>query len=382
MRTSRAYPVKLALAAVARVWGDPVVARAPGASPAAAPTVRDIPSLDGIRAGSFFIVFGSHIWSGSLIPGSFGVTVFFFLSGFLITTLMRAEYEKTGTVNLGHFWLRRALRILPPLYLVMLGAALMARIVYPPGTVDGRALAAQLLFYANYDGHPEVPGTNVVWSLAVEEHFYLLFPLLYVALQRGRVSRKHQAWLLWGLCAVVLAWRWMLVTVIHSTGAHILVATDTRIDSILFGCALAVWNNPALDRPTLAPKLLKYLLLPLALLVLLKCAYAGNGVFAQTWSFSVEGAALTLVFVSAIRFHEWPPFRILNYRPVVFIGVLSYSLYLVHDVLLHALARVWKPPHASLRGVVALTLSMIVAWAIYRVVERPCVRLRKRLTDW
>jgi peptidoglycan/LPS O-acetylase OafA/YrhL len=367
---------------VAPAWGEPVIARAPGASPAVAPPVRHIPSLDGIRAVSFLIVFVSHAWGWSFIPGTFGVTVFFFLSGFLITTLMRAEYEENGAVNLGHFWLRRALRILPPLYLVMLGAALTARAMYPPGTVDGRALASQLLFYANYDDHPEVPGTNVVWSLAVEEHFYLLFPLFYVALQRGRVSRKHQAWLLWGLCAVVLAWRWMLVAVMHSTGVHVLVATDTRIDSILFGCALAVWNNPVLDRPTLAPNLLKYLLLPLALVALLTSVHVGNSTFAQTWSFSVQGAALTLVFVSAIRFHEWPPFRILNYRPVVLTGVLSYSLYLVHDVLLHVLARVWQPAHASLRGVVALGLSMIVAGVIYRVVERPCARLRRRLTDW
>jgi peptidoglycan/LPS O-acetylase OafA/YrhL len=377
MRMSRGSLLKLAPAAA----GAPVVARAPGAPAAAASTVRHIPSLDGIRAGSFLIVFGSHAWSGYLIPGGLGVTVFFFLSGFLITTLMRAEHENNGGVSLGHFYLRRALRILPPLYLVMLGAALLARAMYPPGTVNGRALAAQLLFYANYDRHPEIPGTNVVWSLAVEEHFYLLFPLLYVALQRYHISRKHQAWLLWGLCAAVLAWRWVLVTLMHSSSGRVFVATDTRIDSILFGCALAVWSNPVLDKPTLSPNLLKYLLLPLALVMLLTSAYVGNIVFAETWSFTVEGAALTLLFIGAVRFYEWPPFRILNYRPVVLIGLLSYSLYLVHDVLLQALTRVWKPHHGSLRGVVVLSFSIITAWAIYQAVEKPCARLRKRLSD-
>jgi len=69
------------------------------------------------------------------------VTVFFFLSGYLITTLMRAEYEKNATVSLRHFWLRRALRILPPLYLVVLGSVLLALAVYPPGTVRGPAVA-------------------------------------------------------------------------------------------------------------------------------------------------------------------------------------------------------------------------------------------------
>ena len=343
---------------------------------------RHVPSLDGIRAGSFLIVFGSHVFS-TLIPGQLGVTIFFFLSCFLITTLMRAECEKNGTVNLGRFWLRRALRILPPLFLVVLGSALLSLALYPPGTVHGPALAAQLLFYANYyDGHPSVPGTAVVWSLAVEEHFYLLFPLLYVAMQRWRLPRRHQAWLLWGLCAAVLVWRCVRVIAMHTPTGRIISGTDTRIDSILFGCALAVWNNPSLDRPVLTPNLLKYLLLPLAVAVLLASAYASSATFANTLSFSLQGAALTVLFVAAIRLHDWPPFRVLNWRPVVFIGVLSYSLYLVHDVLLHAVVQVWTPHHASLGVVVALTLSVMVAWVIYEFVEKPCARLRKRLTDW
>jgi peptidoglycan/LPS O-acetylase OafA/YrhL len=345
-------------------------------------TARHIPSLDGIRAGSFLIVFGSHAVSG-LIPGQLGVTVFFFLSGFLITTLMRAEYERNHAVNLGHFWLRRMLRILPPLYLVVLGSAALALAVYPPGTVYRPALAAQLLFYANYsDGLESVPGTAVVWSLAVEEHFYLLFPLLYVAMQRWRLSGKHQAWLLWGLCGVVLVWRCVRVMAMHTPTGRIICLTDTRIDSILFGCALAVWNNPALDRPVMGPELLKYLLLPVAVAVLLTSSYTSNAAFANTWGFSLQGAALTVLFVGAIRLHDWPPFRILNWRPVVLIGLLSYSLYLVHDVLLQAVVRVWKLPHASLRAVVALAVSVMAAWVIYGVIEKPCARLRRRLTDW
>jgi peptidoglycan/LPS O-acetylase OafA/YrhL len=365
--------------------GKAAVTRAPDRPSRAFPATssRHIPSLDGIRAGSFLIVFGSHALGGPWLPGWIGVTVFFFLSGFLITTLMRAEYEKNGTVNLGHFWLRRALRILPPLYLVVLGSVLLALAVYPPGTVHGAAVASQLLFYANYyDGPAEVPGTGVVWSLAVEEHFYLLFPLLYVAMQHARLSRRHQAWLLWGLCAAVLVWRYILVTVMHAPSGRIFIGTDTRIDSILFGCALAVWNNPVLDRPVLEPQLLKRLLLPLAAVVLLACAYADNKLAAATWSFSIEGLALSVLFIGAIRLHDWWPFRILNWRPVAFIGVLSYSLYLVHDVLLAALTRAWKLPHASLRAVVSLVLSVLWAWMIYEVVERPCARLRKRLTDW
>jgi peptidoglycan/LPS O-acetylase OafA/YrhL len=114
--------------------------------------------------------------------------------------------------------------------------------------------------------------------------------------------------------------------------------------------------------------------------VLILCAYSSDTVFADTWCFSIEGAALTVVFICAVRFHESPLFRVLNYRAVAFIGVLSYSLYLVHGVVLGALEPFLKLPHG--RAAVALGVSLLVAWTMYRVVEKPCARLRKRLTDW
>jgi peptidoglycan/LPS O-acetylase OafA/YrhL len=344
---------------------------------------RHIPSLDGIRAVSFILVFATHAGAITFIPADFGVTVFFFLSGFLITTLMRSEFDRNGSVNIRHFWLRRALRILPPFYLVALTATLIALILYPPGTVYAPAMTAELLFYANYWGifgiNREAPGTGVVWSLAVEEQFYLLFPLLFVSIQKLRVSRSGQAWLLWGLCALILAWRCALVIAMHSDSTRIYIATDTRVDSVLFGCALAVWNNPVLDEPTGSPGLWKFLLLPAALAALLICFLIQATVFRETWAFSIEGAALTLVFIAAIRFHTWPLFRFLNWRPVMFIGTLSYSLYLVHDVLLRAVARLWQHSHAWQRAVVSLAASIIAAWMIYVLVEKPCARLRKRL---
>jgi peptidoglycan/LPS O-acetylase OafA/YrhL len=345
---------------------------------------RHIPSLDGIRAVSFMLVFAAHAGVSTFISVDFGVTVFFFLSGFLITTLMRSEFDRNGSVNIRHFWLRRALRILPPFYVVALAATLMALILYPPGTVYAPAMTAELLFYANYWGiygiNREAPGTGVVWSLAVEEQFYLLFPLLYISFQKLRVPRSGQAWLLWGLCALILAWRCALVMAMHTDSTRIYIATDTRVDSVLFGCALAVWNNPVLDEPTGSPGLWKFLLLPAALAALLICFLIQGIVFRETWYFSIQGAALTLVFIAAIRFHTWPLFRFLNWRPVVFIGTLSYSLYLVHDVLLRAVARLWPQSHGWQRAPISLAASIIAAWAIYVLVERPCARLRKRLT--
>src|SRR5579863_3023713 len=109
----------------------------------------DIPSLDGIRAVSFLIVFAGHALPFH-IPARFGVTVFFFLSGFLITTLMRREAERSGKVDFRAFYTRRALRILPPFYLV-LAMAIAAAILHVTKTVPSRAAEVALaLHFSNY----------------------------------------------------------------------------------------------------------------------------------------------------------------------------------------------------------------------------------------
>lgn len=352
---------------------------------AIAPSTRHIPSLDGLRGISFLLVFLSHAW-GEIFPGGFGVTVFFFLSGFLITTLMRTEYERNGHINLKHFWIRRALRILPPFYLVLIVATLWTVYAYPPGTLSFSATAARALHYTNYwtiyrgEGGEPV-GTTVYWSLAVEEHFYLLFPLLYIALQRLGASPRRQALILWGLCGMTLLWRCVLVGLFDASDIRIGRASDTRLDSILFGSALAVWNNPVLDRFPLAEKLWKYALLPAALLVLVISMLVANTGYRETVRYSIQGVALTYVFIGVIRFHRWAPFRILNWPPLAFLGVLSYSLYLMHHAVIFACRKLDPSLGKAGLGVLALAICLALAWLMYVLVERPCAKLRRRLTD-
>ena len=181
---------------------------------------KTIPSMDGLRALSFFIVFVAHAGRGSYVPGGFSVTIFFFLSGFLITTLMRIEYERLQALNVRHFWVRGLLRIWPPFYLLLL-TGIAAALIFEPGSLSTGAVRAQLLHFANYwtvwhgfNGEPD--GTGVYWSLAVEEHFYLVFPWIYLAMQRARMTQRSQALLLWGLCGAVLVWRIILVAIYHA----------------------------------------------------------------------------------------------------------------------------------------------------------------------
>jgi peptidoglycan/LPS O-acetylase OafA/YrhL len=345
-----------------------------------------IPSLDGLRTLSFAVVFAAHAGLYYVVPGGFGVTVFFFLSGFLITTLLRREFDKTASVSLRKFYVRRVLRILPPFYLILFAAVALVALGALAGPVEPKAVLAQALHYANYYmiGHGAggvAPGTGVYWSLAVEEHFYLLFPLLYLSLRKRNVSQAGQALTLGALCVLILCWRCLLVYGLDSSEDRTYMASDTRFDSILFGCTLAVFGNPMLDASRIRDGIWKGVLLPLGLLGLLASFLIRDAAFRETARYSLQGLALIPVFVCAMRFPNWGLIKLLNYRPVAFIGVLSYSLYLIHQVVLAAFKPVLEPRFGAIfTAVVGLAVSLALAWLVHVCVELPFARWRKRFS--
>ena len=344
-----------------------------------------IPSLDGMRAVAIVIVFLSHAGLSEIVPGLLGVTIFFFLSGYLITTLLRMELEKTGRIAFGQFYLRRTLRIFPPLYalLVVISILGLAGVL---GTIRWGAVAAEALqvsnFYLIKNGASNMPpGTDVLWSLAIEEHFYLLFPLLFVLLRKAVPSARGQVIIMLGGCAALLAWRFAMVSSMptdHYRTLRIAHGTDTRIDSMLFGCAMAVWGNPAKDKPIWSELNLKYVLFPLGVALML-FTLRGSDFFRDTLRFTLQGIALWPIFTAAILYPRWPVFVPLNWRPVKFIGAISYTLYLVHHVILSLFEMHLRAPHWLLAILTAIT-SVIVATISYYGLERPCARLRKKLS--
>jgi peptidoglycan/LPS O-acetylase OafA/YrhL/glycosyltransferase involved in cell wall biosynthesis len=344
-----------------------------------------IPTLDGIRAAAVLLVFLAHAGLNDRLPGNFGVTVFFFLSGYLITTLLRLEADASGGVSFKAFYLRRALRILPPMYLVLIAASALTATHVLEGSLSWDALLAQMFHLSNYfiivngwwDGR--APGTWIYWSLAVEEHFYLVFPLVYLILRRLVPNRRSQFVLLIGVCAAVLMWRLLLVYGFDAPKDRTYVATDTRIDSILFGCALAVFGNPVLDKTRVSDRSWRLIWFPLGLIGLVLSYLPRDIHFEQTFRYSLQGVSLFPIFVSAIRFPNWFVFRPLNVRPIAFLGVLSYSFYLIHPTVLFGLEQ-WLPWPAWVRGSVGLGIVIAISTAIYYLVEQPCARLRKRLS--
>ena len=352
-----------------------------------------IPSLDGLRAIAIALVFLSHAGLRDVIPGTFGVTVFFFLSGYLITTLLRREWARAGRISFRQFYLRRVVRIFPPLYLSLACASVVTLVGLLPAALTWKAFAAQVFFLANYykiywAGYGMPPGMLVLWSLAVEEHFYLGFPLLYIAMQRWRVAPVRQAAALLALSLVVLAWRYALVRVLGvdvsgtgqgwDAGWHRLAeSTDTRLDSILFGCVLAIWGNPALEPSRLSERTWKWVLVPLGLAGLLLSFLYRKPEFRETARYTVQGLALMPIFVAAIRYPGWWLFRPLNWRWVVHLGALSYTFYLVHDTFLETAAH-WMGRPTVPGAVLSLAATLAFCELSYRLVEQPLASLRKR----
>jgi peptidoglycan/LPS O-acetylase OafA/YrhL len=344
-----------------------------------------IPSLDGIRAASFMLVFLAHAGLENVVPGGLGVTTFFFLSGFLITTLMRQELAETGEVSFKHFYLRRALRILPPFYTVLLLATLLSFLGVVTGPPQAGPLLAQALHFANYwtvrhGSEGQIAGTGVYWSLAVEEHFYLLFPAIFVVLHRALRTPLQRAAVLWGICLFILLWRCVLVFSDGVVADRTYLASDTRFDSILFGSVLALVKNPALDGESPGERRRwLHMMLPAGGGLMLLSLLFRDPRFRETFRYSLQGVALYPLFVCAVRNPGLPVFRLLNHPLVQRIGVLSYSLYLVHHVVILGVRR-GLGIHPLPSAVIAFAISFLLASAIWRFIEQPCARLRKRLT--
>jgi peptidoglycan/LPS O-acetylase OafA/YrhL len=359
-----------------RVSGEPNVAKSK-------PSMY-IPALDGIRGIAFLLVFVSHAGLDRIVPGGFGVTVFFFLSGYLITTLLRMEAAKTGTISLKKFYIRRARRILGPLYITLALSYVVAHfgLLAVRGTFQG-ALSA-VFYYFNYfelltHVVPLPAGVGVVWSLTIEEHFYFVFPFLYWIFIVKKIRVRTQTLILLLLCALPLIWRFVLVfgfhTPLETLPRWTYSATDARFDAILWGCILAIANNPWLgeERPT--HFLLKYkgTAASTGVLLLLTTFLWRNPYFRETARYSIQSIALYSVFFYCVQARESWVSKALENRFLKEIGHLSYSMYLVHFMILNLLA---YNLHFGLfvQGCIAFTCTVLYALAMRAFVEDPLRR--------
>lgn len=318
-----------------------------------------LPQLDGLRGVAIALVFGVHCFG---VPGGgqLGVDIFFMLSGFLITSLLLDVYSATGTVELAGFYRRRAARLLPALG-VFLGVYLAVAAVKG---IDGLPFAAIGVLYvsnlvAAFGGNRAMLHAGVLhlWSLAEEEQFYLLWPLLLPLVAR----RKDAVRLLLGVLAFLSIYRFALA-VGGASHTRLYNGPDTHLDGLVAGAAIAfvLHRRPDFRIPPIwvavgAPVLLEALLI--------REPHQSWDVFglpfAEATIATVLLGALTLPAIA----------RPLSFAPLRFLGRISYSLYLWHYTLVWA----WGSPHHAWA---AAGLSILVACVSTLWIEEP---LRRRL---
>lgn len=341
-----------------------------------------IPALDGMRAIAFFFVFVAHAQPFKVLPGGFGVTVFFFLSGYLITSLLRDEARKTGTISLKGFYLRRVLRIFPPCYLTVIIVSVLAGAGILYNRENYASLVSAFLYFSNYWnilGWGNLPaGLGILWSLAVEEHYYLLFPLLFAWFLRRSLGRNRQAAVLISLCLAALAWRCYRSFVMHSSWENIYEGTDTRFDSILAGCVLAIVANPRLgDRVEWLRKHAAALACGGAAIILLCFAYR-DPFFRDTFRYTLLEIGLMPIFFFVTLPRRTFLVRCLEWRGLRHLGQISYSMYLIHHTLFHHFYHYYRPSMLLALGILLLTVGY--GQAMRMLVELPMQQMRTRWT--
>lgn len=342
-----------------------------------------IASLDGFRAISILMVLYGHLagtrnfplrtvaqanfWLGDV--ARLGVLVFFVISGFLITTLLMAEQRKTGSISLVQFYLRRVLRIFPAFYVLLL--ALFVAAILGWVNLAGRDFAFAMTYLVNY--YPDHPWQiGHLWSLAIEEQFYILWPFVFLVLRKRRALIFAIGAIFIGplLRAAIRLYTFHVNPDFALAGMSIFPA---MFDYIATGCALAILRPWLLTkswylRLTASPWLL--LAVPLVFVVTRLDGYT----LAMLFGAPIRNVCLGLLIEAATRHDRSLIGRFLNWRPVVFVGVLSYSLYLWQQPFLNRNSGAWINAFPQ-----NLLLAFAAALVSYFVVERAFLSLRRRM---
>jgi peptidoglycan/LPS O-acetylase OafA/YrhL len=336
------------------------------------------PELDGVRAIAIIVVVAIHytdLPSGGLL----GVDMFFTLSGFLITTLLLEEWQAAGRVSLRDFYLRRFFRLFPGLA-ALVAAYVLYIVLFGRGDESlGLSGAAYAITYtANWAialgwRYPSW-AIGHLWSLAVEEQFYLVWPTLLVVLTRRRLGLRGIAWTLAGMIVAIGAWRYLLY-LDGADGARLYFATDTRFDELLIGClAGTIFVSRGTERAV--PRWAPFATAAAALFVV------WNLLDTRSWATQWSGGLTLFAAAVAVTIYGcvvgWLPVltRALGARWLVFVGTISYSLYLWHvagSLVLQRLVDVRGP----VLVVSEIALSFAAACVSYFVIEVPFVRRRK-----
>jgi len=336
-----------------------------------------IPSLDGLRAISIALVLFSHLAGTGGFPisaaaanpwslGNFGVTVFFVISGFLITGLLLDELKRTDRIRLGRFYFRRTLRIFPPYFALLLLLAAGNALGWV-GVTRADLLHGATYTSNYYDARSWLVGHT--WSLSVEEQFYLLWPAVLLFARTRRAVLIAAATIL--LVPVIRVAEWeLLPSVAHGVGYRF----ETIADALAAGCLLAC-VRPRLHQSAVYMRALTspaFVLVPVV--AVLANLTHDHPLLAFGAAMTVINLCIALCIDWCVTFHQGRIGRVLNAAPLVFVGWISYSLYLWQQPFLNR-----ESIHATAQFPLNVGLTIVAALGSYYIVERPSLQLRKRV---
>lgn len=362
--------------------------------PAAAPRTGHIAGLDGLRAIAVGLVLVYHLFPGLLRGGFIGVDVFFVISGFLITTLLLREKQKTGRIALGAFWQRRARRLLPAIALVVLSCGALATIVGGDALVGlGRQIIGavtfsfnwlSVVFGASYFDQTSPELFRNFWSLAVEEQFYIVWPLLFVACMaigarffsrsdgRGGVAGRR---VLGVASLVVTVFSVVLMSALYpgeGDATRVYFGTDTHAFGLALGSLLAclLLRAPIVTGGLARGAVTGVGAISVVALVVLAAVIDDYQSWTYPWGLLLASLASAGV-ISAVML--WPRLGdLLDAEPLRWVGVRSYGIYLWHWPLVVLAAEVL--PGASvvpIVGILVLAITLLIAQVSYRWIEQP-----------
>lgn len=358
------------------------------------------PQLDGLRFVAFAGVFIQHLYleqptwplssgappgsildwciTSAILSGALGVDLFFVLSSFLITSLLIRESATRGRLDVCAFWMRRILRIWPLYFAFLLAAGVVQHIPWQPFLLFG-------LFLGNWAAVPYGVHRFVIaplWSVSVEEQFYLAWPLLLLLVPRRRLPSA---------CLALIACSITVRAVMLAQGAwhpDIWVNTFARLDPIAIGAMIALmWDS---RRPTLSAPARIGLLALSPLVLIASVGWVAHAVPFPPLSPSISRGQLANYFVSYVLFYLVSAIgcggliigalssrrSLLAHPSLVYLGRISYGLYVFHLAAIRIVPPFWWPGYAAL----SFALTLLAAAASYRYLEQPFLRLKERFT--
>jgi len=353
---------------------QPAVAGNPPVGSRSAHQETRLPSLDGLRAISVLGVLLGHLAGTHGFPrinGYFrllaplGVTTFFVISGFLITSLLMHEHDAHGRISLKLFYARRSIRIFPASYafIAVVTALWLGGLIQ----LEWRDIVHAVTYTVNFEpGRPWITGH--LWSLSVEEQFYLLWPLTFSLMGSRKASWAAFAMLFVGILARIVNRIFLIGTPLHDLEMFPMVA-----DSLATGCLLARFRGTLEQREWYLRLFSPLASLGLLLLIAVIAIYSRYTIVSVFGTTLINLALAVLIHRSV--YHAGSPIgRLLNWKPLAFLGVLSYSLYLWQQPFLNHESSSWVSSFPQ-----NLAFAIVAALCSYFLLERPLLSLRHRL---